>query len=180
MKSPLILTTPRDLGLTSYEAKIYPTLLERDTLTAQEISKLAEVSRPSEYEAFDKLMSKGMCISKTGRTKKYSASDPTVLEKRFSAEADRSMETELLQLENSFKEKQKEIIGRNSSLKQNIGKLIKQLLPQYENSREETNPLDYIEIIKDPYQIHERIMQLHAEAKEEILVFTKPPFTGPR
>lgn len=180
MNTPLILSTLRDLGLTSYEAKIYLTLLERDTLTVPEISKLAEVPRPSAYQALDKLMSKGMCIGKPGRTKKYSASDPTVLEERFSVEVDKSMETELQQLEGLFKEKQQEIVERSSSLKQNIGKLTKELLPQYENSRQETSPLDYIEIIKDPYQIHKRFLELVGDLKEELLGFTKRPYTVPR
>ena len=180
MNTPLTLSTLKNMGLSSYEAKIYLTLLERDTLTVPEISKLAEVPRPSAYEALDKLMSKGMCISKPGHTKKYSASDPTVLQERFFMEAEKSMETELQQLENSFKEKQKEILEKNSSLKQNIGNLIQELRPQYQNSREATSPLDYIEIIKDRYQFHKRFMQLADEAKEEMLAFTKPPYTGPK
>jgi len=177
MNTPVTLSTLKNLGLTSYEAKIYLTLLERNTLTVPEISRLAQVPRPSAYEALDKLMSKGMCISKPGHTKKYSASDPTVLQERFFVEAGKSMEAELQQLENSFKEKQKEILEKNSSLKQNIGKVIEELRPQYENSREATGPLDYIGIIKDPYQIHKRFMQLADQAKEEMLGFTKPPYT---
>jgi len=86
MNTPLILSTLKNLGFTSYEAKIYLTFLERDTLSVPEISRLAQVPRPSAYEALDKLMSKGMCISKPGHTKKYSASDPTVLQERFFVE----------------------------------------------------------------------------------------------
>jgi len=179
MDAPIILNTLKNLGLNSYEAKIYVTLLERHTLTVPEISRLAEIPRPSAYEALDKLMSKGICTSKPGKTKKYSASDPTLLQEKFFAEADKSMETHLQELENSFKQKQEEILQKNSSLKQNISNLTKELRPQYENSRLETNPLDYIEIIKDPFQISKRFMQLVGEAKEEILVFTKPPFSRP-
>ena len=63
---------------------------------------------------------------------------------------------------------------------ENLNALIDKLVPLYENSRFNENPLEYIEIIKDPFQAHKRVMQLFEEAEKEILFFTKPPYTGPR
>jgi len=220
MTMTLILKRLREVGLTSYEARSYLSLLERDTLTVSEISKLAGIPRPNAYEALEKLMSKGMCISKPGDVKKYTASDPLVLQEKFLPEAKLATEIELenlrkkekeilekskaateIELENlrkkekeilekskaateieleNLRKKEKEIRETDKAAKENITNLMKELTPQYENSRLETNPLDYIEIIKDPYQIHKRFMQLCAETKKELVVFTKPPFSGPK
>ena len=197
MSRTLILKRLKDIGLTSYEARSYLSLLERDTLTVSEISKLAGIPRPNAYEALEKLMSKGMCISKPGDVKKYTASDPLLLQEKFLPEAKLATEVELQNLRKKEKEilekskaateielenlrkKEKEMLEKSEATKENIVNMIKELGPQYEKSRLETNPLDYIEIIKDPYQIHKRFMQLVAGAKNEILGFSKPPYSGP-
>jgi sugar-specific transcriptional regulator TrmB len=216
----IILKRLKDIGLSSYEAKSYLSLLERDTLTVSEVSKLAGIPRPNAYEALEKLMSKGMCLSKPGDVKKYTASDPLLFQEKFLPETKLATEVELenlrkkekeileknrlateIDLENlrrkekeilekskaatqteleNLRKKEKEILEKSKTAQENISTMVEELKPLYERTRLETNPLDYIEIIKDPHRIHKRIMQLHAEAKEEILVFTKPPFTGPR
>jgi len=176
MHRTLILKRFKEIGLKSSEAKTYLSLLEKDTLTVSEVSRIAGIPRANAYQALEELMSKGLCISKPGDTKKYSASDPALLVEKFHMQADEAAERELQNLT----EKEKLILDRSNVAKENITNLMKELRPQYENSREKTNPLDYIEIIKDPYQTHKRYLQLVAAAKEEILVITKPPFSGPR
>jgi DNA-binding MarR family transcriptional regulator len=184
MDRTLILKRFKDIGLSSNEAKSYLCLLQRDTLTVPELSKLGGIPPPNAYRSLEKLMSKGLCISKPGPTKKYAASDPSSLEDKFLGQVDEAIKIELENLKeklyHGLKQKEKEMSEKRKAAKENIKSLITELRPQYEKGRLETNPLDYIEIIKDPYQIHKRIMQLHAGAKEEILVLTKPPFTGPR
>lgn len=176
----LILKRFKEVGLTSYEAKSYLSLLERDTLTVAEVSKIAEIPRANAYEALEKLMAKGMCIAKPGGTKRYSASDPALLEDRFLGQLDQATKTEIQALKTDMEAKEKQVLEKADTVKSNIAHMMKELRPQFEESRLQTNPMDYIEIIKDPYQIHKRFMQLVAEAKEEILVFTKPPFSSPR
>jgi sugar-specific transcriptional regulator TrmB len=176
MHRTLILKRFKEIGLKPSEAKTYLSLLEKDTLTVSEVSRIAGIPRPNAYQALEELMSKGLCISKPGDTKKYSASDPALLVEKFHMQADEAAERELQNLT----EKEKLILDRSNVAKENITNLMKELRPQYETSREKTNPMEYIEIIKDPYQIHKRFMQLVGEAKEEILVFTKPPFSRPR
>ena len=206
--------------MTSYEAKSYLSLLERDTLTVSEVSKLAGIPRPNAYEALEKLMSKGMCISKPGDVKKYTASDPLLLQEKFLPEAKLATEIELenlrkkekeilekskaateIELENlrkkeqeilekskaateieleNLRKKEEEIRERNKVAEENIGTIVEELKPQYAKSRLETNPMDYIQIIKDPYQIHKTFMQLNRQAKKEILVFSKPPYSVPK
>ncbi len=176
MHRTLILKRFKEIGLKPSEAKTYLSLLEKDTLTVSEVSRIAGIPRSNAYQALEELMSKGLCISKPGDTKKYSASDPALLVEKFHMQADEAAERELQNLT----EKEKLILDRSNVAKESITNLMKELRPQYENSREKTNPLDYIEIIKDPYQIHKRFMQLGREAKNEILCFAKPPYVGPK
>jgi len=183
MNRALILKRFKDIGLSSNEAKSYLCLLQRDTLTVPEVSKLAEIPPPNAYRSLEKLMSKGLCISKPGPTKKYAASDPSSLEDKFLGQVDEAIKIELENLKDKFnhglKEKEKEMSQKRKAAKENITAVIKELRPQYEKSRQETNPMDYIEIIKDPYQVHRRFIQLIAEVKEDFVGFSKPPFTGP-
>jgi sugar-specific transcriptional regulator TrmB len=176
MHRTLILKSFKEIGLKSSEAKTYLSLLEKDTLTVSEVSRIAGIPRANAYQALEELMSKGLCISKPGDTKKYSASDPALLVEKFHMQADEAAQRELQDLT----DREKAILEKNEAAKENITSLLKELRPQYEKSRLQTNPLDYIEIIRDPYQLHRKYLQLVGETKQEILVFTKPPFTRPR
>lgn len=198
MNKPLILKKFKEFGLSLYEAKSYLSLLERDTLTVSEISKIAGIPRANAYEALEKLMSKGMCTSRAGHIKKYSASDPFLLQDKFLMKANQKMEIELESLNKKEKEileklkaakeidllnlskKERGILEKNKAAKENIGNIIKEIRPQYKRSRTNKDPLEYIEIIKDGYQIHKKYIQLIDESKEELLVFSKPPYSGPR
>jgi len=173
MNTPLIVQTLKNTGLSTYEAKCCLALFERGTLTVPEVSKLAGIPRPNAYEALENLMSKGMCVARPGNTKKYGPSDPALLREKALLEVSKGTEIELANL----KKKEKEILEKAKAAKENIDNLTSELKPRYEKSALEVSPLDYIEIIKDPYQIHKRFMQLVGEAKEEILGFTKPPYS---
>jgi sugar-specific transcriptional regulator TrmB len=176
MNATLILKRFKDMGLSSYETKSYLSLLEKDTLTVSEVSKIAGIPRTNAYEALAKLLSRGMCAAKPGQTKKYTATDPKLLKEKFLAEVQTACQTEL----ETLKEKEGEVLQKRQATEDEISAVLEELRPQYEKSRLETNPLDYIEIIRDPYQMHRKFMQLVAEAKEEVLVFTKPPYSGPQ
>ncbi len=186
------------MGLSSYESKSYLSLLERDTLTVTEVAKIAGIPRTNAYEALEKLLAKGLCLSRPGNTKKYSATDPILLKDKFLARADHAMEVEMANLSKKEKEilekynaakesklidlnkKEKEILEENKTTKENINQIIKELKPQYKNSRANVDPLDFIEIIKDSQQIHNKFIQLNDDAKKEVLIFSKPPYSGPR
>ena len=68
--------------------------------------------------------------------------------------------------------------GHWQQVVENVGNLTGELTPLFEGSRSQHIPLEYIEVLKDPLQIHRKIMELNAQCKEELLVFTKPPFSG--
>jgi len=173
MNTPLILETLKNTGLNTYEAKCYLALFERGTLTVPEVSKLAGIPRPNAYEALENLMSKGMCVARPGNTKKYGPSDPAVLREKALFKVSKATEIEL----ENLKKKEKEILEKASAAKENLDSLISELEPRYEKSTLEVSPLEYIEIIKDPYQIHKKFIQLGGGAKDEILAFMKPPYS---
>ncbi len=175
MNAHTILSNLKNI-LSSYESKCYLALLEGNDLAVSEIASLAGIPRASAYETLEKLMQKGLCIEVPGSTKHYRAADPAVLETRLLMNIDEAREFELQRLH----EREIEIIDHTESEKERVCELVRQLRPRYEKGRSKTDLLNYIEIIKDPLQIHTRFMQLVAEAQTEILVFTKTPYSVPR
>jgi len=167
-------TALRGTGLSGYEIKCYLSLLERDALTPPQVAKVAGIARPSAYDALEKLMSKGLCTSKLGDVKKYSACDPALLQEKLLMELNEVAQSKLEDLQR----KEQEILETTKAAKEKVTKAIEELKPQYANSRLDVSPLDYIEIIKDPYQMHKRFMQLVEGAKEELVGFAKPPYSG--
>jgi len=174
----------KSLGLTPYETKCYLALLQRGTLTVPEISTMAGVPRSNAYDALEKMMSKGMCVSRPGNTKRYSASPPDLLRESFLMKLDEETESELQKFKRdqstALNEKEKEMLQRKKAAEADITHVMTDLQPDYEKSQKQTDPLDYIEIIKGGYQIHRKFLELIANAQRDILGFTKPPYTVPR
>lgn len=173
MSNAAIVEKFKELNLSPYEIRCYLSLLEKHTLSVVEIAKIAGIPRANAYEALEKLLAKGFCLSKPGKKRKYSASDPSSLKKKVLEALDRSFEDRL----NKLYEKQKEILSGKKAARENVTNLLDTLTPIYENSRSNGTPLEYIEIIKDPHQVNRRFMDLVAQAEEEILRFSKPPYS---
>jgi HTH-type transcriptional regulator, sugar sensing transcriptional regulator len=162
----------KKLGLCEYEAKCYLALFERQSLTVGEISKLASIPRTSTYEALDKLMAKGLAVSIPGETKRYSASDPTSFKGKSLEVFDDLLEIELEEVE----KRKKEILDRKKSIQSQRDIMFDELVSTFNKNRTNGNPLDYIEILKNPEQIHRKFVELNTQAKKEVLAFIKPPF----
>ena len=54
-----------------------------------------------------------------------------------------------------------------------------ELTPAYIAGQQESDPLEYIEVLRDRRAINERFADLQRGIKHEILVFTKPPYATP-
>lgn len=144
------------LGLSEYEAKVYLALLKKKSLLAREVSQISKVPRTRIYEVLSKLIEKGLCVEILNNVKRYKAVEPSVALNRL-----------LLY--------KREELNKSEELANSV---ISDLMVQYNSEKEVVNPLEYIEVIKNPIQIGEKFMQLWSNAKKEVLVFTKPPFTG--
>lgn len=152
----------KGLGLNSYEAKVYLALMERDSLSVSDVSKISRVPRARTYDILDTLVTQGLATLKPGQIKKYSAADPDSLRERLLARS----ETDYVD--------QKKTIERVTLI------LKRKFETTLASQARRANPLDYIEIIKEPHQIHKKFNELMDAAERETLVFTKPPYTGSR
>jgi HTH-type transcriptional regulator, sugar sensing transcriptional regulator len=164
MRSKLVLKNFDAFGLNSYEAKSYLSLLEKKQLTAVEVSRIAGIPRARVYETLENLMQKGFCYVIPGRIKKYEAADPNILKEKIGIKIGK--------IKDEIKAKEKDLTATILSANDIMAKLA----PVYAKSRTENDPLDYIEMIKDPFQVNVRLSQLLDCTEKEILAFTKPPY----
>jgi sugar-specific transcriptional regulator TrmB len=145
------------LGLTSYEAKAYLALVRRDSSTAAQAARLANVPRQRIYDVLASLVDKGLASTRPGQVVKYAAVAPELALERLVAQ----QRDELAQLERE------------------TASLIEELRPAFHAGQEQVNPLEYIEVLRSGPAINERFDELQAGIKKEILVFTKPPYATP-
>ena len=138
------------VGFTEYEAKAYYNLLKRSNFSASELAKISNIPRTKIYSVFESLIEKGACVEIPGKVKKYRAVSPEI----------------------AFK-KTKEQLEEKASMISTVSQL---LLPIYNMKREDNDPLDYIEIIRDKNSMKERLNQLDKQSKFEIITMNKPPF----
>jgi sugar-specific transcriptional regulator TrmB len=145
------------LGLTTYEARAYVTLVRRDSFTAAQIARTAGLPRQRIYDVLASLVEKGLASARPGSIVKYAALAPDLAVERLVA----SRRSEMSALERDASD----VIGR--------------LSPEYVAGRAHSDPLEYIEVLRDRGAINERFAELQAGVKREILVFTRPPYATP-
>jgi sugar-specific transcriptional regulator TrmB len=145
------------LGLTSYEARAYVALTGRDSFTAAQVARLAGVPRQRIYDVLESLVGSGLAAMRPGRVVKYSAADPkTAIEGLLAAHRQQLTELEV-----------------------GAAAMAEELAAAYRAGQEHSDPLEYIEVLRDPGAINARFDELQASVKREILVFTKPPYARP-
>jgi len=145
------------LGLTSYEAKAYLSLIKRDSYTAAQVARQAALPRQRIYDVLGTLVQKGLAVARPGTVVKYSATPPEVAINLLI----QSHRQELAEMER----------GARS--------MVETLQPSFEAGQAHTDPLEYIEVLRDRRAINERFAELQSSVKREILVFTKPPYATP-
>jgi sugar-specific transcriptional regulator TrmB len=145
------------LGLTSYEAKAYLTLIRRDSFTAAQVARQSGLPRQRIYDVLGSLVQKGLAVARPGTVVKYAATAPELaVDQLLGAHRD-----DLSRMERDARQ------------------MVSDLKPAYEAGQEKTDPLEYIEVLRDRRAINERFAELQAAVKSEILVFTKPPYATP-
>jgi sugar-specific transcriptional regulator TrmB len=145
------------LGLTSYEAKAYVALVRRDSYTAAQVSRMASLPRQRIYDVLGSLVAKGLATARPGSVVKYAAVAPDLAIERLVA----AHREHLAELEREAAE------------------MIATLSPAFEAGQSHTDPLEYVELLRDRGAINERFDELQAAIRKEILVFTKPPYATP-
>ncbi len=145
------------LGLTSYEAKAYLALILRDSFTAAQVARQAGLPRQRIYDVLSSLVEKGLASTRPGSVVKYAATAPELaLDRLINAHR-----LDLAELETEARE------------------MVSEMTPAWTAGQVESDPLEYIEVLRDRRAINERFAELQASVKDEILVFTKPPYATP-
>ena len=142
------------LGLTGYEAHAYVALTRRERATGAEVARLAGLPRQRIYDVLDALVARGVATVEPGRPARYAAVPPDAA---VAALLD-ARRTELERLEHD------------------AALAVALLTPAYHDGRRATDPLNYIEVLREPSAIAKRFGELETAATREILVFTKPPY----
>ena len=145
------------LGLTSYEAKAYLALIRRDSYTAAQVARQSGLPRQRIYDVLGSLVQKGLATARPGSVVKYAATAPELAVERL-IDAHRQ---DLQEMEHDARE------------------MVTDLTPSFQAGQIHTDPLEYIEVLRDRRAINERFDELQAAVKREILVFTKPPYAMP-
>lgn len=145
------------LGLSRYEARVYLTLVRRESYTAAEVARAADVPRQRVYDVLDALVRRRLAIPRPGRVAAFSAVAPDLALTRLMALQRESLER----------------LDRTSAA------LAAALTPVWTAGRTHTDPLDYIEVLRDPKAIAERFASIQEQATHELLSFCKPPFVAP-
>jgi sugar-specific transcriptional regulator TrmB len=145
----------RELGLNTYEARAYLTLLGKESFSATQIADYSGVPRQRIYDILASLVDRGLVINRPGRRgTTYAAIAPKrALEALLHTEQQRLSKIEATTLD-----------------------LIAQLGSLYTEGQEETSPLEYIEVLRGRASVNQRFAEIQANCKREILVFTKPPY----
>ncbi|MGW4564306.1 TrmB family transcriptional regulator [Streptomyces sp. NPDC004561] len=145
------------LGLARYEARVYLSLIRRGSYTAAEVAREADVPRQRVYDVLDALVRRQLVSAHPGRVATYSAVTPELALARLMAV-------------------QRESVDRLERVSQSLTGILQ---PLWSQGRGQTDPLDYIEILRDPKAISERFADIQRQARQELLTFCKPPFVAP-
>lgn len=141
-------------GLTLYEARTYYALLQKNEMTATEISGLASVPRTRVYEVLNNLIKKGFCTAMESKVRRYRAINPQFAFNDFIE----NMESEL------------------SKKKEEIVSIREKLIPLYEEEKNEGESIEYAYIVKERNHITEKLNELGENAQKEIITFNKAPY----
>ncbi|MBY8888910.1 TrmB family transcriptional regulator [Streptomyces sp. PTM05] len=142
------------LGLARYEARVYLALIRRESYTAAEAAREADVPRQRIYDVLDALVRRRLAVAHPGRVATFSAIDPELALTRLMSD-------------------QREALDRMERVSSG---LVAALLPVWSEGRSQSDPLDYIEVLRDPKAISERFVDIQEQASRELLSFNKPPF----
>ncbi len=145
------------LGLTSYEAKAYLALIRRDSFTAAQVARQAGLPRQRIYDVLGSLVEKGLASARPGTVVKYAATAPE------------------LAMDHLIQAHRQDL----AELERDASDMVAKMMSAWQDGQAHTDPLEYIEVLRDTRAINERFAELQASVKREILVFTKPPYATP-
>lgn len=146
------------MGLNAYEARSYLVLVGHARFKALELAARAHVPRQKIYEVLDSLVEKGFARVIQEKTKLFSAVPPDQALPSYLDRRRRALEQEL------------------SDQSQTAKGMIEELAAAYVEGQGGRGTLDYLRIVSDPGQIASQFRRMLAEAENEYLEFSRPPY----
>jgi len=145
----------RNLGLNSYESKLWTALLSRGVSTAGELSDIANVPRSRSYDVLESLEKKGFIIVKLGKPLKYVAVPPEDVLERVKKSVMESAESQARLLDEV----------KDSPL-------LNELTLLYKNGIEMVEPSDLSGVIKGRKNLYNHLQERISKAKESVILHT--------
>jgi sugar-specific transcriptional regulator TrmB len=145
----------KDLGINSYEAKIWTALLSRGVSTAGELSDISNVPRSRSYDVLESLEKKGFIVMKIGKPIKYIAVPPKEVLERV-------------------KKNVKEEADRNVKLLEEIKEteILNDLTKLHEQGVEMIEPSDITGALKGRDNLYSQLTMMIKEAEKSIILVT--------
>ncbi len=143
----------KNLGLNSYEAKIWLALLLKGVATSGELSDITKVPRSRSYDVLESLESKGFVIMKLGKPIKYIAVQPAEVIERLKSKIKKETEQKAKLLD-EFK---------NTELYQ-------ELLMLHDKGIQKVDAFDLSTIIKGRKALFQKIGEMISNANNIIIV----------
>ena len=148
----------QQVGLNAYEARAYMVLVGHPRFKALELAARANVPRQKIYEVLDSLAEKGFTQVVQEKTKLFSAVAPGLAIPNYIAQR--------------LEKLQREVNEQNRV----AGDLVEDLSAAYSEGQEGRGTLDYLRIVNDPRQTATQYRRMIADATEEYLEFSRPPY----
>ncbi len=159
--SKKVLTKVKDMGLNSYEAKIWTALLSRGVSTAGEISDIANVPRSRSYDVLESLEQKGFITRKIGKPIQYIALPPNEVIERLKKDI-RNEAIEQVEVLEEFED----------------SSMLNQLKDLHDEGIENIDPSDITGCVQGEQNITSHITMMMEEAQESITYAGLPETEG--
>jgi len=150
-----IINRLKDIGLNSYEARLWIALLSRGVSTAGELSDIADVPRSRSYDVLESLEKKGFIIMKLGKPIKYIAVTPAEVINRVKSTVEKEAESQFKVLENLQK-----------------SKFIDELDLLYSNGINHIEPVDMTGVVKGRPNMFSHLSYMIKNAKKSVALST--------
>ena len=145
----------KNLGLNSYESRIWVALLSRGVSTAGELSDIANVPRSRSYDVLESLEKKGFIIMKIGKPIKYIAVKPSEVIDRVKKKVEEDTKEQIESLE-----------------KINNSPIIEELKVLHSQGVELVDPIDLSGAIKGRHNLYNHLETMIKNSEKEVMIMT--------
>jgi len=186
-----------ELGLSNYEASVYAALVLYDNAEAKEIIDFLSISKPSVYEALDRLAEMGLAVKRVSKPARYSAVSPEMAIDLLVGKHKKAADSALgflkkLESEKIHTEKEDALwtIYGDANIEYKIRDLFRKAkreiscmvgeryLPAIENAKIKEIPLRLLVVSDDP-SLQEKLEAIFPGKNADVQVITREVFSRP-